>query len=225
MRVPTVAELYGATSTVSSQFINDPYLKPERSWTGELSAERDLGVGSARLTAFAEQTHDALYTQTALDPVANRNVSRVQNVGRIDTTGLEAALQTSAWPFAGLDLAASVTYAGSKVKENAGFVTTPGDTIGKWQPNIPRWRATALASYRLDEHWSATVAGRYSGQQYRTLNNADVNGYTYQGVEQVRRRRRACAVSREPPLERGAGRPQPQQLPVLELSPVSATQL
>ena len=31
VRVPTVAELYGATSTVSSQFINDPYLNPERS--------------------------------------------------------------------------------------------------------------------------------------------------------------------------------------------------
>jgi iron complex outermembrane receptor protein len=81
-----------------------------------------------------------------------------------------------------LDLAASVTYADSKIKENSGFVATPGDTIGKWQPNIPRWRATALASYRFDPHWSASVAARYSGRQYRTLNNSDVNGFTYQGV-------------------------------------------
>ena len=29
---------------------------------------------------------------------------------------------------------------------------------------------------------SATVGARYSGVQYRTLNNADVNGFTYQGV-------------------------------------------
>ena len=68
------------------------------------------------------------------------------------------------------------------IKENAGFVATPGDTIGKRQPNIPKWRATGLASYRVDERWSAAFGARYSGAQYRTLNNADINGRTYQGV-------------------------------------------
>ena len=68
------------------------------------------------------------------------------------------------------------------IKENTGFVATPGDTLGKQQPNIPRWRATAVASYRFDPQWSATLGARYSGAQYRTLNNAEVNGYTYQGV-------------------------------------------
>jgi len=182
VRNPTVAELYGATSTANSQFINDPNLRPERSWTAELSAEHDLGRGSARLTLFAEDTRDALYSQTTLDPNANRNITRVQNIGRIATTGVEGALQTSGWLVAGLDLAASVTYTDSKIRENSGFVAVPGDTIGKWQPNIPRWRATALASYRFDERWSASVGARLSGRQYRTLNNADVNGFTYQGV-------------------------------------------
>ena len=39
-----------------------------------------------------------------------------------------------------------------------------------------------MASYRFDERWTATFGARYSGPQYRTLNNADVNGYTYMGV-------------------------------------------
>src|SRR4030095_1774148 len=82
----------------------------------------------------------------------------------------------------GLDLSASLTYADSKIKENEGFVAVPGDTIGKWQPNIPRWRATAVASYRFDDRWTGTLAARYSGRQYRTLNNSDVNGFTYMGV-------------------------------------------
>ena len=81
-----------------------------------------------------------------------------------------------------MDLNASVTYADSVIKDNAGFVTTPGDTIGQRQPNIPKWRATALVAYQFDEHWSASFGARYSGAQYRTLNNADVNGFTYQGV-------------------------------------------
>jgi len=182
VRMPTVAELYGATSTTNSQFINDPNLKPEKSWTTELSVEKDLGVALGRLTFFAENTHDALYSQTTFDPDANRNISRVQNIGRMETTGLEAAFTSNDWLVKSLELGGSVTYADSKIKENAGFVAVPGDTINKWQPNIPRWRATALASYHVGERWTGTLAGRYSGPQYRTLNNADVNGFTYQGV-------------------------------------------
>ena len=58
----------------------------------------------------------------------------------------------------------------------------PGDTVGKRQPNIARWRATLLAGYRFGEQWSASLGVRYAGRQYRTLNNADVNGDAYQGV-------------------------------------------
>ncbi len=182
VRYPTVGELYGATATANSQYINDPNLKPERSWTGELSAERDLGYGLARLTFFAEDTRDALYSQTVFDAAANRNVSRVQNVGRIATRGLEAAFNGSDILLRGLDLQASLTYAHSLIKENAGFVSAPGDTIGKRQPNIPRWRASALASYRWNPQWTTSVGARYSGPQFRTLDNADVNGFTYFGV-------------------------------------------
>ena len=82
----------------------------------------------------------------------------------------------------GLDLSGSVTYADSVIEENAGFVTVPGDTIGKQQPNVPRWRATALASYRWLPGFTTSVAARYSGTQFRTLNNSDTNGYSYMGV-------------------------------------------
>jgi iron complex outermembrane receptor protein len=184
VRMPTVSELYGATSTTNSQYINDPNLKPEKSLTLELSAERDFGKGALRLTFFRENTQDSLYSQTSFDPAANKNVSRVQNIGRILTNGLEVAYNGTDVVKKGLDLSGSITYADSIIKENAGFVTVAGDTIGKQQPNIPKWRATALASYRLDEHWSASLGARYSGVQFRTLNNGDVNGYTYQGVSE-----------------------------------------
>ncbi|MCJ0764673.1 TonB-dependent receptor [Variovorax terrae] len=182
VRMPTVGELYGATSTTNSQYLNDPNLRPERSVTTELSAEKDLGSALLRLTFFTEDTHDSLYSQTTYDPVANRNISRVQNVGRIQTRGLEMAYSGSDVGTKGLDLNASLTYADSVIKENAGFVSVPGDTLGKQQPNIPKWRATALASYRLGERWSVAFGARYSGSQYRTLNNSDTNGFAYMGV-------------------------------------------
>jgi iron complex outermembrane recepter protein len=182
VRMPTVGELYGATSTTNSQYINDPNLKPERSWTNELTAEKDLNGALLRATLFTEDTHDSLYSQTTFDPNANKNISRVQNVGRIETRGFELAYNGSDVLRKGLDLSGSATYADSVIKANDGFVVVPGDTIGKRQPNIPKWRATALASYRVGEQWTASYGMRYSGQQYRTLNNADVNGFTYQGV-------------------------------------------
>ena len=182
VRMPTVSELYGATSTTNSQYINDPNLRPEKSWTTELSAEKELGQGLLRLTFFTEHTRDSLYSQTTLDPLANKNVSRVQNIARIQTMGLELAYNGVDVIRKGLDLSGSITYADSVIKENAGFVAVAGDTLDKQQPNVPRWRATILASYRLDQHWSVALGARYSGAQFRTLNNADVNGYTYQGV-------------------------------------------
>ncbi|MEO8298252.1 MAG: TonB-dependent receptor [Burkholderiales bacterium] len=184
VRMPTVAELYGATSTTNSQYINDPTLRPERSWTGELSWEQLLSQGTWRLTYFAENTRDSLYSQSTVQVIggANVNVSRVQNIGRIATQGLETAFTGHDIALRGLDLQGSLTYANSVIKENAGFVNVAGDTLGKQQPNIPHWRSAAVALYRWNEQLSTSLAARYSSNQFRTLNNADVNGYTYQGV-------------------------------------------
>ncbi|HEY1058870.1 MAG TPA: TonB-dependent receptor [Limnobacter sp.] len=182
VRMPTVFELYGATSTTNSQFINDPNLNPEKSITGELSWEKVLNAGLLRLTYFRESTKDGLFSQSIFDPIANTTVSRVQNVGRIETQGIEAVLNTENLMVRGLDFSGSITYTQSEIRENNGFVSTPGDTIGKDQPNIPKVRATALFAYHFDEKLTGSVGARYSGRQYRTLNNSDINGYTYMGV-------------------------------------------
>ena len=182
VRFPTVSELYGATTVgATSQFINDPKLQPEKSWTTELSAEKDLGNGLLRLTFFTENVRDSLYSQTTFDPAANANITRVQNVGRVQTNGLEVAYNGSDVFKKGLDLSGSMTYADSRIRENAGFVAAPGDTLGKYQPRVPVWRATALVSYRFDQALSATFGARYSGMQFSTLNNSDPNGFAYQG--------------------------------------------
>ena len=180
LRFPTVNELYGATATTNSQFLNDPNLRPEKSWTTELSAEKDLGSALLRVTLFTETTRDALYSQVS-SSLTNVNITRVQNVGLIQTKGVEAAFNGNDVFKKGLDLGGSVTYADSRIKENAGFVTTPGDTIGKQQPRVPVWRATALVSYRFDPQWTASLGVRYSGSQFGNLNNSDVNGFAYTG--------------------------------------------
>ena len=179
VRMPTVSELYGATSSANSQYINDPNLSPEKSWTGELSIEQQFGKQQLRATVFHENVRDALYSQTVFDSRANANISRVQNVGRISTSGVELAWNAPGLIARDFDLDASLTWADSRIRENSGFVSTPGDTIDKYQPRVPVWRASVVGSWRFAPNWQATLAARYSGKQYSTLNNSDPNGFAY----------------------------------------------
>jgi iron complex outermembrane receptor protein len=160
--------------------INDPGLRPEKSWTGELSWEVKRGAVSGRATGFYETVRDSLYSERIA--VNGSIVSRVTNVGRIATPGIELAAQSAGWLLPGLDLQASVTWADSRIRANAGYVVVPGDTLGKYQPRVPEWRATAEADYRWDDRWTTTLGVRYSGAQFSTLDNTDPNGYAYQGA-------------------------------------------
>ena len=183
VRNPTAAELFQGTVVGDAIVNSNPNLKPERSWTGELSAETASANGkdSVRVTLFRETTRDALYAQPLLTG-ATGVVNTVQNVGRIRTNGLEVSAQAddagTQAGIHGLSLSGSLTWADSIITENAGFPAS----VGKWQPRVPRWRATLLASWRATDALSATLGLRYSGRQYGTLDNSDPNGDAYTGV-------------------------------------------
>jgi iron complex outermembrane receptor protein len=151
--------------------LNDPDLRPERSLTSELSAERELGNGSLRATLFFERSRDALYSQPG------DGGTTVQNVERVHTSGLELALAAQDLGLPGFDLSSSLTYADSKIARND---ANPA-SVGKRQPRVPQWRASLLASYAWDPAWSASLGARYSGTQYGQLDNSDGNGFAYQG--------------------------------------------
>ncbi|MGH6627668.1 MAG: TonB-dependent receptor [Burkholderiaceae bacterium] len=176
VRMPTVAELYQGTIATNAIVNNDPKLKPEKSWTTEFTAERDLGNGLARFTLFHENTRDALYSQTNFS--VSPTVTNIQNVEHIRTLGLEVASSASDVGIRGLDLSSSLTYADSIIKANA---NNPA-SVGKRQPRVPAWRANFVASYKPTDRWSATLGLRYSGTQYGQLDNSDTNGFTYTGV-------------------------------------------
>ena len=183
LRMPTVQEMYGNTSLSGSTttFLNDPNLRPERSWTSEVTAEKDLGTGVLRVTGFFENTRDAIYSQTN---TFSDGTSRtfVQNIKRMESKGLEVAYFGSDVITRGLDVSGSVTYVDSRIKENEGYVLSAGDTLNKYQPRVPAWRGNVLANYRWNDKLSTSMGARYSGHQFGSLNNADTNGYSYTGV-------------------------------------------
>jgi iron complex outermembrane receptor protein len=174
IRFPTVSELYQLVSTGATFTSPNPDLKPERATSGELAAVRTLADGSLRVSLFQENTRDALIAQTAMLPNAAAPVSFVQNVGEVRNRGVEIAAERRDVLVPGLQLSGSITFVDSTILSDPTFASAAGTTaVGKHAPNVPRWRATAVATYEADAHWSFTLAGRYSGKQYSTLDNTD----------------------------------------------------
>jgi iron complex outermembrane receptor protein len=174
IRFPTVAELYQIVSTGSTFVSPDANLDPERAWSGELALERVLDKGSLRVSLFQETTRDALISQTSTIDAAPAPVSFVSNVDKIRNRGIEFAAQHRDVGIDGLELEGSVTFVDSTILADPAFVSASGSSaVGKHVPNVPRWRATAVATYSPNERWAFTLAGRYSGKQYSTLDNSD----------------------------------------------------
>ncbi|MDE2427601.1 MAG: TonB-dependent receptor, partial [Burkholderiales bacterium] len=112
-------------------------------------------------------------TNTQVTP----NITNIQNVDAIRTTGLEIAYQASDVFMRGMDLAASVTYADSEITRNDKYPAS----VGKAQPRVPDWRTNVVISYRPNDKLSTSLGIRYSGKQYGALDNSDTNAFSYYG--------------------------------------------
>ncbi|ULU23875.1 TonB-dependent receptor [Dyella terrae] len=174
IRFPTVGELYQLVQTGSTYSVPNPDLKPETARSGELAVEHAIDQGMLRLSLFQENTKNALISQTSTLPNVAVPVTYVMNVGKLRNRGIELVAQKDNVLIQGLELSGSVTFVDSTILSNDSFASTAGTiSEGKHAPYVPRWRATAVATYRPDAAWAFTLAGRYSGRQYSTLDNTD----------------------------------------------------
>ena len=77
----------------------------------------------------------------------------------------------------GVSLGGSVTYADARIRADAAFPTADGKRL----PQLPHLRATGVITWRPTSAWSATLAGRYAGREFATIDNSDPYANTYQG--------------------------------------------
>jgi iron complex outermembrane recepter protein len=183
-RYPTVTELYQNISVGGVATFANPNLTPEQDINGELNVERKWNDGRVRLTLFEERVNNAIISQTT-DVTSPANGAQVptttfSNVAAIRMQGVELSGQKDNIAITGLQLFGSVTYVDSRILSDPNFVSTTGTTAdGKRVPNVPDWRATLGATYRPNESWAFTMAARYSGKQYSTLDNTDVISHVF----------------------------------------------
>jgi iron complex outermembrane receptor protein len=179
-RFPTVSELYQAVTTGPTITVPDPRLRAERARSEELAVERGFGDSHVRLSLFNERIRDALISQSApLVPGSATLFSYVQNIPQVRTYGLEAAFDWRDALIPGLDLSGSLTLANPRIVSDPAFAAAEGKDI----PQVPRRRATLVATYHAGERAAFTLAGRYSSRSFGTIDNSDVVAHTYQGFE------------------------------------------
>ena len=177
-RFPTVSELYQAIGTGPTITVPDPNLKPERARSEEIAVQWTPRFGHARLSLFNERIADALIAQTApLVPGSPSLFSYVQNIPKVRTRGIELAFEID--PAASLSLSGSVTLADPKVIADAAFPAAEGKDL----PQVPRRRATLVATWRTPGGASLTGAMRYASRSFATIDNSDPVAHTYQGFE------------------------------------------
>jgi iron complex outermembrane receptor protein len=175
-RFPTVNELFQGSFNGISLVNNDPNLKPENDLSRELSVEWYRANSLTRFTLYRSDTRDTLFSQT--DTTVFPNVTSVQNVDRVRTRGAEASYDGRDVFWQGFDLVANAAYTQATTVRNARNPASEGKQFYR----IPRWRANVVATWRATERLSMTLAGRYSGRQYNTLDHSDVNPDTFGGA-------------------------------------------
>jgi iron complex outermembrane receptor protein len=182
-RYPTVTELYQNVAVGTNIVLANPLLAPEHDFTGELNVERRWSDGRVRLTLFKERTNNAIISQTNLVTTATgaqTTATTVSNVDAIRMQGVELSAEKNNVLIDGLQLFGSVTYVDSRILSDPNWAGTgpltgkPTTVVGKRVPFVPDWRAKFGVTYRPNESWAYTVAARYSGKQYSTLDNTDI---------------------------------------------------
>jgi iron complex outermembrane receptor protein len=61
------------------------------------------------------------------------------------------------------------------VLRDSGFAAAEG----KDQVRVPRWRASLVATWHVNDRFDATLGARYGSRQYSQLDNSDINGFAY----------------------------------------------
>ena len=187
-RFATPAELYQLVSTGATYTSPDPNLKPDNDLAAELRISRMFDWGTARLSLFQDNVHDAIIAQY-LPLVQNSTTlySYLANVDHVRGRGVELEVTEDDMLFPGLSLTVNGTYLDARTLALSGraSATAPaGTAVGKFLPNIPKWRAGFSGVYQPARKFSVSLSGRYSTKMYTTLDNSDVNPDTYQGFSE-----------------------------------------
>jgi iron complex outermembrane receptor protein len=194
-RFATVTELYQLVTTGPTYAVPAPDLRPDNVLATEWRAARRFAAGplaaggrpaSASVALFTQDVRDAILPLQYVPLVSGSPTlyAVTKNVDYVRARGAELAFDVSPRP--SLQFTGGATYLDARVyaADARGTATAPaGSTQGKFEPNVPKWRAVFTATVRPplggdgagpERPLALTVAGRYSTKVFNTLDNSEV---------------------------------------------------
>jgi iron complex outermembrane receptor protein len=142
-----------------------------------MTAERRFLNRLARASLFREDRYDALIYQINISCVGTSS-TYIQNVDHVRIYGIELATEWKNIILPKPDAVANATLIDSEILKNDAVPSF----INKNLPRIPRQLYKAVATYRVSQDFTMSLAARYSGRQFIKLDNSDINPETYQGA-------------------------------------------
>ena len=165
-RAPTLNELYRPFQVGTTLTDANEGLRPETLWGAELGAEGLVGAaGSVRATAFWNRLRDPIANVTLPAPLASGAGRQRQNLGSVESRGLELTADGRLSPR--LDLGAAYTLARARVTS----APVQPDLVGKDVPQAPQHRARLALGFRWPERFEATLQLRFEGRSFEDDQN------------------------------------------------------
>jgi len=158
---------------------------PETSWTYEAGVRSHHALDLGPLTAVEAQVSayhvdfDNRLLQISATPVIASvigGVSILQNVGRVQTNGVDAAATLRFGPH--LSVYNALSYNSSKYRDNYVSGTTTILTAGKYVPNTAKWLNKTVVSIN-DGPFEIQAIGDYVGPRFATYTNDQGIGGRY----------------------------------------------
>ncbi len=166
-RFPMAQELYDSVedNTTDSSSVSDPGLGPETGYFHDFKVQYDLPEGYARASLFYNTIENEIMSTTKLNG-AGSAVKTYQGIDKTETIGVELVYKQDYV----LDLPIALNINGTWLNKE---IVEHYQNAGKEWIRLPRYRASASATYHIMDNLDSTVSVRYRSNQFGQEDNSD----------------------------------------------------
>jgi iron complex outermembrane recepter protein len=178
-RFPMAQELYDNVedNTTDSSSVSDPGLGPETGYFHDFKVQYDLPEGYARASLFYNTIENEIMSTTALDSNGTE-LKTYQGIDKTETIGVELVYKQDYVFDLPIALNLNGTWLNKEIKEHY-------QNVGKEWIRLPRYRASASATYHVMDNLDSTFSVRYRSNQFGQEDNSDTASNVYGAQDEM----------------------------------------
>lgn len=177
LRFPIAEELYRNEETATNASVSDASLVPEDGVFQNLSIERTIDGGFARVNLFHEIIDDAIFNQRG--EVDNVSISTFLSLDEIEVKGIEFIYHQNDLFGTKLSSRFNTTYTDAVINRNASNTAYESNEL----PRIPEYRANLILSYPVTESLDISASFRYASDAFGDLDNTDTEDGVFGAID------------------------------------------